>query len=59
MKYILLIVGLVSMLSFPVEAKQGPTVISAEIYGYVRDKVHFDFIEKEELSMEFRIKKVS
>ena len=56
MKYILLIVGLVSMLSFPVEAKQGPTVISAEIYGYVRDKVHFDFIEKEELSMEFPYK---
>ena len=37
MKHIFLIIGLVSVLTFPAEAKGRPTVISAEIYGYVRD----------------------
>lgn len=56
MKHILLIIGLVSVLAFPTEAKERPTVISAEIYGYVRDKVHFNFLEKEDINMEFPYK---
>ena len=39
MKYIFLIIGLMGILAFPAEAKERATVISAEIYGYVRDHV--------------------
>lgn len=39
MKHIFLIIGLVSVLTFPAGAKGRPTVISAEIYGYVRSGV--------------------
>lgn len=56
MKHIFLIIGLVSVLTFPAEAKGRPTVISAEIYGYVRDQVYFDFLEKEGINMEFPYK---
>lgn len=56
MKYILLIIGLVGILTVPVKAKERSTVISAEIYGYVRDKVYFDFLEKEGINMEFPYK---
>ena len=38
MKYIFLIIGLMGILAFPAEAKERATVISAEIYGYVRDQ---------------------
>ena len=31
-------------------------MITAEIFGYQRDKVHFDFIEKEGINMEFPYK---
>lgn len=31
-------------------------MISAEIYGYVRDQVYFDFLEKEGINMEFPYK---
>ena len=47
MKYIVLIICLCNLFSFTVKAKERPTVITAEIFGYQRDKVHFDFIEKE------------
>jgi len=40
MKYIFLIIGLMGILAFPAEAKERATVISAEIYGYVRDQVY-------------------
>ena len=56
MKHIFLIIGLVSVLTFPAGAKGRPTVISAEIYGYVRDQVYFDFLEKEGINMEFPYK---
>ena len=54
MKYIFLIIGLMGILAFPAEAKERATVISAEIYGYVRDQVYFDFLEKEGINMEFQ-----
>ena len=56
MKYILLIICLCGLFSFTVEAKGRPTVITAEISGYLRDKVHFDFLEKEGINMEFPYK---
>ena len=56
MKYIFLIIGLMGILAFPAEAKERATVISAEIYGYVRDQVYFDFLEKEGINMEFPYK---
>ena len=56
MKYIFLIIGLMGILAFPAEAKERATVISAEIYGYVRDKVYFNFLEEEGINMEFPYK---
>ena len=56
MKYIVLIICLCNLFSFTVKAKERPTVITAEIFGYQRDKVHFDFIEKEGINMEFPYK---
>ena len=56
MKYILLIICLCGLFSFTAEAKGRPTVITAEISGYLRDKVHFDFLEKEGINMEFPYK---
>ena len=56
MKYIVLIICLCNLFSFTVIAKERPTVITAEIFGYQRDKVHFDFIEKEGINMEFPYK---
>ena len=45
MKYIVLIICLCSLFSFTVAAKARPTVITAEIFGYQRDKIHFNFLE--------------
>lgn len=56
MKYILLIISLCGLFSFAAEAKGRPTVITAEIFGYQRDKVHFDFLEKEGVNMEYPYK---
>lgn len=47
MKYIVLIICLCNLFSFTVKAKERPTVITAEIFGYQRDKVHFDFNKEE------------
>ena len=54
MKYILLIICLCGLFSFTVEAKGRPTVITAEISGYLRDKVHFDFLEKDGIPLQGR-----
>ena len=56
MKYIFLIIGLMGILAFPAEAKERATVIRAEIYGYTRDKVYFNFLEEEGINMEFPYK---
>ena len=56
MKYIVLIICLCSLFSFTVAAKARPTVITAEIFGYQRDKIHFNFLEKEGINMEFPYK---
>ncbi|MDY4044418.1 MAG: hypothetical protein SOY65_11530 [Marinifilaceae bacterium] len=56
MRYLLLTVFLCGLFSWTCNAKGRPTVVSAEIYGYQGDKVHFDFLEKEGINMEFPYK---
>lgn len=56
MKYLLCVLFLCGVLSFSGSAKERPTVVSAEIFGYAGDKVHFDFLEKEGINMEFPYK---
>lgn len=56
MKCLFLIIGLCGLFSFMVEAKGRPTVITAEIFGYEGNKIYFDFLEKEDINMEFPYK---
>lgn len=56
MRYLFLVFVFCGVFSFSCNAKKRPTVISAEIFGYAGDKVHFDFLEKEGINMEFPYK---
>lgn len=54
MKYILIIALLWGVWIPRVEAaKKAPAIVTAEIYGYQKDMVYFDFREKDGINMEF------